>query len=241
MSKPDLSNVTLLCADCVETERAVIAIEQCRRRCNFGAVKLLTSLDTPYPHTKIRPLNTLNEYSAWCLKEMWKYVETTHVLVVQYDGFVLNGDAWREHWLNYDYIGPLFLQETTVNEQTVGSGGFSMRSAALMKAVAEILPEWNGSNSYWGADGQNNWGHEDGVICKHLHGPLTGRGFKFAPPGEAAIFGQGGNPVPEYQFGRPFGYHGLWPNIDFRFGNVYPFGEEWVRNWVDAGWHRKER
>jgi Protein of unknown function (DUF5672) len=223
-----LPSVTMVCADCVETQRVITVLEKCKGLCDFGDVKYFTSLETDYPHVKIKQLVGLNGYSAWMLKHLHEYISTPHLLTVQWDGWILNPDVWRPHWLGYDYIGPLFLQERDINADTVGSGGFSFRSKALMAAVSGLLPEWNGSNSYWGADGQNNWGHEDGVVTKHLRVPLTSKfGFRYAPPHEAAVFAQGGNPDARYFVERPFGFHGWWKNIDRENGTVYKLEVPW--------------
>lgn len=39
------------------------------------------------------------------IKELNKYIETDYVLIVQYDGFILNPKAWMDEFLEYDYIG----------------------------------------------------------------------------------------------------------------------------------------
>ncbi len=109
MSKPDLRTVTLFCADCVNAVRAVEILERCRDACDFGAVRLLTSCETDYLHAvKIPPLHSLNAYSVFMLKRAHEFVDTPHMLVVQWDGFVINPSAWDPAWLYYDYIGPIW-------------------------------------------------------------------------------------------------------------------------------------
>ena len=219
MALLDLSHTTLVCADCVDASRVIPVLEKCQSLCRFGAVRFLTSLDTEYPHEKIRPLTSINDYSAFLLKEVYTHVPTSHMLIVQHDGWVLNPDAWNPDWLRYDYIGPLYLQETNVNDQTVGSGGFSFRSRALMEAVAGLLPPWDGHCSYNARDGRNSWGHEDGVVTKHLRRPLLERGFVFAPPMAAGKFAYGGNPNKAYYCPHPFGFHGFYAVDTLRGGS----------------------
>lgn len=206
----DLTHTTLFCADCVNVARAVRVLEHCQKLCQFGDVKFLTSLPTDYPHETIRPLNSLNDYSAFLLKEAWKYVKTPYLLTVQHDGWILNPQAWDEAWLKYDYSGPLYLQERRVDARTVGSGGFSFRSTRLMAEVAALTPVWDGHNSYNRRDGKNNWGHEDGVITKHYRTALEGKGFAFAPPLEAGRFAYGGNLDMAFYHPEPFGFHGFY-------------------------------
>jgi hypothetical protein len=222
MAKLQLPSVTLFCADCVDVERAIRVLEHCKSLIDFGAVKFLTSLPTDYPHVEIPAIRSINDYSAFLLKEAWKYVDTEHLLTVQWDGWVLHPEKWKESWLHYDYIGPLYLQEDHVNEQSVGSGGFSFRSLKLTKMVADLLPPWDGKASYTSHDRKNFWGHEDGVITKHLRQALTQRGFKFAPPHEAAQFAYGGNPNRSYYYSVPFGFHGFYAIDELNGGTGDP-------------------
>jgi hypothetical protein len=219
-AKIHLPDVTLLCADCYIWDRVVVAMERSLAQCSFGAVKFLTSLDMPYRRSvvKIPPINSINEYSAFCLKEMYKYVDTSHALLVQHDGYVLRGESWDPSWLQRDYIGPLYDQDTIITPASVGSGGFSLRSRRLMQLTSELLPPWDGQASYdsigpreWAHPTQrtNFWGHEDGIICFHLRQALMNRGISFGTPQEAARFAHGKNKVMRDP--QSFGFHGYCP------------------------------
>ena len=86
-----LENVTLICVDCVNPELSLKVLEICQRKIEFGSVKLLTHLPIESEYTvKIEPLTSLIMYSVFCLTELYKYVDTTHMLIVQNDGFLLN-------------------------------------------------------------------------------------------------------------------------------------------------------
>src|SRR5687768_5817660 len=122
----DLPQGTLLGIDCVAIERLlhVADLSQCGIR--FGAVRLLTSRPHDDPRVvPIAPLTTIEAYSQFVIKQLNQYVATPHVLLIQYDGFVLNPDAWQEAFLVYDYIGAPWLEE---EGYIVGNGGFSLRS-----------------------------------------------------------------------------------------------------------------
>ena len=54
---------------------------------------------------KIDPINSVQGYCEFLLKHAWKYVKTEFFIILQYDGFVLNGDCFSETFLDYDYIG----------------------------------------------------------------------------------------------------------------------------------------
>lgn len=203
----DLPTVTMICADCIHAQHVVPVMEHCKTMINFGAVKLLTSQDLDYQHVvKIQPLNSLNDYSAFCLAKLHEYVQTEHMLVVQHDGWPLNPQSWTSDWLQLDYLGPLFMQY-----DIVASGGFSLRSKRLMEAVTSLCKPWDGKNSWNKEDGKNFWAHEDGVIALDLRPRLEARGLKFASIEQAIDFAYGGNPRQGPRV--PFGFHGFWSPV----------------------------
>src|SRR4051812_46107700 len=55
--------------------------------------------------------------------------------VVQWDGYVINEDAWTGEFLQYDYIGARWWFRP--EGSNVGNGGFSLRSRKLMTALAD--------------------------------------------------------------------------------------------------------
>ena len=61
----------------------------------------------------------LEGYSEFVIRELHKYVDTSHCLLVQWDGYVLNPKSWLPQFLDYDYIGAPW------NGNVVGNGGFS--------------------------------------------------------------------------------------------------------------------
>lgn len=225
----DMSTVTLFCADCVDTDRAERIMRRCTDVANFGAVKMLTSLPTSSPHrVEIPPITSHNGYSIWMLKRAYLYVDTPKFLVVQHDGFIINAASWEPAWLQYDYMGPLFIQDYT--PPLMGSGGFSLRSRKLMEYVNQRLPSWDGSDDEAQRLQAKIGSYEDGVISIRFRNELIGNGFKFSPIREAIKFAQGGYPTrsclkPEdrsYYFEKPFGFHGGWTTINRDTGFVMP-------------------
>jgi hypothetical protein len=138
--KKKLNNVTLLGIDCVDADRLKLAMEICTNNFDFAQVKILTSLAVEDKNIiKIEPIDSVEKYSEFILGELDKYVDTSHVLIVQYDGFILNPDSWTDDFLEYDYVGaPWLVADWAVNnfnfpanllgEHVVGNGGFSLRS-----------------------------------------------------------------------------------------------------------------
>ena len=212
----NLPDVTLIIVDCLNAERAKVVIDKCLEGCTFGAVKLLTSkeIDSPYK-VKIDPINSLTEYSEFMLKHIWEYCDTTHMQIVQHDGWILNPGTWEADWTRYDYIGPLYIGEKSINNKSVGSGGFSLRSMKLMKYVAENLGEFVPG---WG---WHAYVHEDGVITKGMVDMIARAGFAFAPPERAARYAYGGNMA--FFCEKPFGFHGFYSlrKLDKEYDALY--------------------
>jgi hypothetical protein len=162
--------VTLLAVDTsAKAYLAELAIERCLEQATFDDVKLLTT-DTSLRHAvRINPIDNLEAYSRFCIREMVEHVQTSHVLVVQWDGYVLRGEAWSPDFLKYDYIGPPWLPS-----RHVGNGGFSLRSKRLLNTLLTIPgPEHP----------------EDAFICNQHRPRLAQAGIQFAPYPVAAQFG----------------------------------------------------
>ena len=58
---------------------------------------------------KIKPLRSKSDYSNFLIFELFKYIKTSHVLIVQWDGFIINPKKWQKNFLLYDYIGAPFI------------------------------------------------------------------------------------------------------------------------------------
>lgn len=210
--KLQLPTVTLVCVDCIDADRAGKVLEICRKKVDFGAVKLLTHLPVESEYrVEIMPLKSLVMYSVFMLKELYKYIDTPNVLIVQRDGWILNPQSFNPQWLELDYIGPLFVQF-----DAVGSGGFSLRSKKIMQYAAEYLPSWNVTFEDAQRLQEGLGYYEDGVLCLN---PWF-RNFKFASKEQACAFAQGGNRNPNYLREFPFGFHRTWQTIDFTTGKV---------------------
>jgi len=185
---------------------------QCKSLCDFGDVKLLTSIPVEYEHrVKIMPLNSLVAYSVFMLTRFNQYIDTSHCLIVQCDGWILNPQSFDPIWLENDYTGPLYMQY-----DHCGSGGFSLRSKRIMDHAAAITPQWDGTQQDADRIQAGLGYYEDGILS--LSGKF--KKFKIASLEQAANFGQGGNRNPKYFRERPFGWHRTWQIIDFKTGIV---------------------
>lgn len=150
----DLDQVTLCAIDCIDTELAARALRRSMSRCQFGAIKLLTSIPCRYEGietTMVDPITSISEYSRFVMRELYAYIDTPFVLVTQWDGYVVNPDAWSDEFLSYDYVGAKWDEEAlqAVGSKaihSVGNGGFSLRSRRLLSVgkdpkLLEFHPE----------------------------------------------------------------------------------------------------
>ena len=214
MSKLQLSNVTLLGIDCVNVERLKLAMDISERNIKFGAVKLLTSLHTNDARAvKIPKINSIEEFSAFCIKELNNYVDTKYVLLAQYDGFILNPESWSSDFLKYDYVGaPLSWKNWRIESLepfTVGNGGFCLRSKRFLEASSRFSNEGKITKFH----------PEDAALCLWYRDLFEKEGMTFAPVDLAMKF----SVVEDYGvYDKPFGFHGLFnKNMDSVINN-YP-------------------
>jgi len=214
----DFSKITAVCVDTLNHE---LAIEACWRMAQHGFADVILftdeAADTFLPSgsfkgfrvERIATLHGRSAYSNFVLHSLAPHIPTSHALIFQWDGFVLDADRWRAEFLSYDYIGAIWWIDSSVR---VGNGGFCLRSSKLMHAVAEMAPV--------------STRPEDRVICQDLAPRLQAEhGLRFAPPEVAKHFSIDQMSLPHYREGEPhfvcdepFGFHGFW-NFHMAFGD----------------------
>ena len=186
-----LPNITLLSVSSVEQEGTDLALRISSHDINFGAIKFLSSEEwiSTDPRIEVIPIPRINfdGYSKFILEELVHYVETEFCLIVQADGFVLNASRWNPRFLDYDYIGApwpsdLKLQPgdipLDVSNNSVGNGGFSLRSKKLLQETSKIAFDELTFLSK----------SEDFIICHYLYDQMLAAGIKFSEPELAAQF-----------------------------------------------------
>jgi hypothetical protein len=165
------------------------------QRCDFGDAILFTDapVEGPFRTVAIERLSSRADYSRFVLKELAHHVATPFALVIQWDGYVVDPDAWLPEFLRYDYIGAKWPWHR--DGCTVGNGGFSLRSRRLLEACADprlhLAPELG----------------EDVIVCRRYRRSLEVEfGVRFAPEPVAERFSH--ERVPPV--GPTFGFHGLF-------------------------------
>jgi hypothetical protein len=193
-SRLHLPQVTICSADCVYPDLTAAAIIRSTANCEFGDAIFFSDRQPPggpYRWQEIPRLSSIQDYSDFCLTKLPAFITTDYVLVIQWDGYVVNPTRWRDSFLKYDYMGAVWHGRFAEN-QRVGNGGFSLRSRRLLDALRSfpLIPRLT----------------ED-VAISQLHRPqLEDRfGIRFAPERIADQFSY------EMQYRQPtFGFHGFF-------------------------------
>ena len=142
MERANTSGVTLCAVTSVALEATVAALRHSQRQIQFDRALLLSDVcpselkGTGIEWRQIEPLRSRSEYSRFMLHKLAGHIETPHVLIVQWDGFVRDGRRWQDAFLEYDYIGAAWPQFS--NGAMVGNGGFSLRSKRLLDATRTL-------------------------------------------------------------------------------------------------------
>ncbi len=165
----EIPEITLICVDTVNHGRATIALKKSLQQIKPARTVFLTNIALEIEGIEviqIPDIKSKKEYSQFVIKELYKYFDTSHVLLCQHDGYVLDGNQWNPEFLQWDYIGASWLE---TDGYAVGNGGFSLRSQNFCRIVAEdetILPLHP----------------EDNVLCRIYRPYLEKKhGVKFAP------------------------------------------------------------
>lgn len=204
-----ISDVTLVCIDCVEPEKAAEALLRSSKELNFHSVKLLshqkpTNLPSSIEFIKIDRLETTKAYNQFTLLQLAKYISSSHALTIQTDGYVLNPQNWDDGWLQYDYIGAPWITRSWNKANRVGNSGFCLRSKKLLTTTAawgcQKLKQYEDRLGYW---------QDDIITCCAAYEDLVKSGFTFAPIEVAADFSFE-QPIPEVKTdcSKTFGFHG---------------------------------
>lgn len=196
-SKTRVEHTTLCIVDCVNHELAERALRLCMAGCAFDQVKWLTDRPLAVPGVQtvvIPPIRSPAEYSRFVIKDLLRHIETEYALVAQWDGYVVNPQAWSPEFLLFDYIGARWNNplHRKADHHDVGNGGFSLRSRTLLQALQDAAIE--------------PFHPEDAAICRRYRGYLEDRhGIVFAPDDVADRFSFEHIEQPTL----PFGFHGV--------------------------------
>jgi hypothetical protein len=189
-----LNDVTLVSIDGTgNNDYTLKALHHSKKHITFGKTIFLSPTETYENLGDVELINispmTYEGWSKFVLKSLGNYITTKHYLYVDYDGFVLHPDAWRDEFLEYDYIGaPFFYPDHVMSEHVdqavkdkpvdqlnlVGNGGFTLRSRKFLEAAATCE--------------DTRYHLEDVYSCFNNYEHFCSQGVKFAPINVASKF-----------------------------------------------------
>jgi hypothetical protein len=143
-----------------------------------------------------RPIQPMDyrQFSLFMMYCLHYFVDTQFALVVQDDGWVVDGRNWRDEYFDYDYIGApihaaivgdrIFQRYSWVgrkNALVIQNGGFSLRSKRFMLAPTAHGVMYRFSDTM-------PIPNEDVQLTGLLRPKLEGLGIRFAPDDVARQF-----------------------------------------------------
>lgn len=190
-----------------------------------GARGLLLSVEKPLnlmpsiQWKRIYPLD-YGQYSLFVMHMLYSHIETEYTIIVQDDGWIINGGSWKDEYFNYDYIGApchaayiggelicnyrwanSYRSKGFIDGHVIQNGGFSLRSRRFLRVLNEI-----------GLAFQLNPAQNEDVFVTGIHkATLASHGIKFAKDDLAKNFSvEYMDPIihSNYDFSKLFGIHG---------------------------------
>lgn len=191
-----LPNVTLIALTSKDFEGHEVALNLSSMGIEWGAKKIIWD-DT---------IKSIDDWNKKIIYDLHHYVQTDYALLFHADGYVINADAWRDEFLEYDYVGapwPLphddYSYRTPTGEVIRVGNSVSLRSKRLLEMPSSLHIEWK---SYYGNT------NEDGFLCVHNRDALQRSGIRFAPLGVAKYFSKE-HEIPENEGIETFAFHSL--------------------------------
>ena len=185
-----IPTIDLVSVACTKVPETIEAMRKCQAQKKFTRSILFTHEDIKAEGIDVIKIDKLDYkgYNEFVAMELWKYIGSDYILLVQNDGYITNGAMWTDEFLKYDYIGapwPVPNDETTYRTPSgklirVGNGGFSLRSRRLLRAPTLLELKFS--------DNGTGFPHEDGFLCVHNREVLEKAGIRFAPVDLAAKF-----------------------------------------------------
>jgi hypothetical protein len=206
-----LPNVTIAALACTHIDETVRALKYSMRDIVFGGAVLAShikpcNLPADIRYESVSQNKTIDDFNYKMIYEMHKYIRTEFMLLIHYDGFVINPQSFRNEFLNYDYIGAPWpknksLSDADGNICRVGNS-VSLRSKRLMELPAKL----NLPFSPLDFAPYKNMTNEDLFICVKNKRIFEKNGMSFAPLEIAKYFSHEAN-IAEIRGIKPFVFH----------------------------------
>lgn len=202
-----LPDVTLVLIETREHDLALLALEDCERRAEFGDVLVFTDRPAMFMRADRRVMTVPDwpdkiGWSRCFWTDVAPYMRTSHALGIQWDSWIVDPEMWRDEYLRFDYCGAPWWYRDGMN---VGNGGFSLRSTKLMRFVRQHRAQLPCISDA-----------DDDLFCRKYRPTLEQAGFVWAPEPLAMNFAfECVRPDPR---ARHFGFHAAF-NFDYGCGD----------------------
>lgn len=189
-----LPNVTLIALTNRDFEGHKRALEKSSEEIEWGARKIIWDEN----------IKDIDDWNYKIIYELHNYVDTDFAMLIHADGYVINPQAWKDEFLDYDFIGAPwpppennYSYRTPENEIIRVGNSVSIRSKRILELPSKLGLEWK---SYYGNT------NEDGFLCVHNRQKLIGQGIRFAPIEVAKYFSKE-HDIPENKGIETFAFH----------------------------------
>lgn len=194
--------ITLAALSTDKAESTLQAMQICINKFPFFDKKILFSnYNSNKNDIEIKKVNVSSyvDYNRFMVESLNDLIETDFVLIVQDDGYIINGDLWNNEFLEFDYIGAPWPWHLCC-----GNGGFSLRSKKFLKVSSTLKYEKHHE--------EYECCPEDNFLCldKYKRNYMISNGIKFADIQTALNFSFE-HPIPFFSnstIENSFGFHG---------------------------------
>ena len=206
----DLSNnIVLVAFGSTKIQETIKAIQHCQRLVKFYDTIYLTDSiinEENIRHIPTRNIPSIKDYQKFIVNESAKIILSSipdsfsgHFLCINWDGFIVNVDAWSDEFLEYDYIGAPWPWFGNI----VGNGGFCLKSKKFLEVQQQICHNYIINHN------------EDVELCIVLRNKFQEFGCKYATKELGYKFStEVGDIIKNKSFGfHDFKYHTYFKNI----------------------------
>ena len=197
MSKLNLKNVTCIAATSNKISETIRALKICMSYCDFYDVKIFTHTPVGLNHKIVNKINSKRDYDNFIVKQLPYEIESDFCLTIQYDGFIVNPNAWTDEFFDYDYIGAPWPWL----DDLVGNGGFCLKSKKFLDSQKEIVSDLEVNNA------------DDVLLSDILRKEFESYGCKYAPANLAYRFS---TEHGSYEKNQSLGFHDFQLHRFFR-------------------------
>lgn len=203
----NLNTISLVAVGSTRIEETRKAINICTNTCKFDNILYLTEKqnhekDKGINYIDIDRINSKYDYQQFVvlnLPDILLNFNSSHFLIINWDGFIINTGAWTNEFYTYDYIGAPWPWLNNV----CGNGGFCLKSKKFLNWQKQIFKDIDKVNE-----------PEDLVLSYYYRDEFQKLGCKYAPGKIGYRFSTEHGGYINY---NSFGFHDFTYNPQFRY------------------------